>query len=61
MPDEEQSSHFLEHIIESTLQALSENDSFDEETLARLRVLVASSDLTKYERVVEALSSGDGS
>ena len=61
MPDEEQSSHFLEQITESTLQALSENDSFDEETLARLRVLVASSDLTKYERVVGALSSGDGS
>ena len=36
MPDEEQSSHFLEQIIESTLQALSENDSFDEEPLGSL-------------------------
>ena len=60
MPDKEQSSQFLDQIIESTLQALSENNSFDEETLGRLRGLVALSDLTRYERVVEALSSGDG-
>ena len=60
MPAEDHSSQFLEQIIESTLQALSESDSFDEDTLARLRGLTASSDLTTYERVVEALSSGDG-
>ena len=59
MPGEEQSSQFLEQIIESTLGALSENDAFDEETLSRLRELVASSDLTKYERIVEALDSGE--
>ena len=40
MPDGEQSSQFLEQIIETTLEALSENASFDEETLVRLRGLV---------------------
>ena len=30
MPDEEQSSLFLEQIIESTFEALSENETFDE-------------------------------
>ena len=60
MPDGEQSSQFLEQIIETTLEALSENASFDEETLVRLRGLVASSDLTNYERIVEALGNGDG-
>ena len=60
MPDEEQSSQFLEQIIEATLEALSENAAFDEETLARLRGVVASADLTKYERIVEALGNGEG-
>ena len=61
MPDEEQSSLFLEQIIESTFEALSENETFDEETLDRLRELASSSGLTSYERIVEALVSREGS
>ena len=61
MPDGEQSSLFIEQIIESTLEALSENEAFDEETLGRLRELASSSGLTNFERIVEALVSGEGS
>ena len=61
MPDEEQSLLFLERIIESTLEALSENETFDEETLGRLRELASSSGLTNFERIVESLVSGEGS
>ena len=61
MLDEEQSSLFLEQIIETTLEALSENDAFDEETLGRLRKLANSSGLTNFERIVEALVSREGS
>ena len=61
MPDEEQSSLFLEQIIESTFEALSENEAFDEETLGRLRKLASSSGLTSFEGIVEALVSGEGS
>ena len=60
MPDEEQSSLFLERIIESTFEALSRNEAFDEETLGRLRKLASSSGLTNFERIVEALVSGEG-
>lgn len=61
MPDEEKGSLFLEQIVESTFEALSENETFDEETLGRLRELVSSSGLTNFERIVDALVSGDGS
>ena len=61
MPDEEPSSLFLEQIIESTFEALAENETFDEETLGRLRELASSSGLTNFERIVEALVSGEGS
>ena len=61
MPDEEPSSLFLEQIIESTFKALAENETFDEETLGRLRELASSSGLTNFERIVEALVSGEGS
>ena len=61
MPDEEQSSLFLDQIVESTFEALSENKAFDEETLGRLRELASSSGLTNFEPIVEALVSGGGS
>lgn len=61
MPDEEQGSQFLEQIIESTFESLTENKAFDEETLGRLRKLASSSSLTSYERIVEALVSREGS
>ena len=60
MPDKEQSSLFLEQISESTFEALSENEAFDEESLGRLRKLASSSGLTDERRVVEALSKGQG-
>ena len=60
MSDEEQGSPFLEQIIESTFEALSENEAFDEETLGRLRELASSSGLANFERIVEALVSGEG-
>ena len=59
MPDVEQNPLFLEQIIESTFDALSENESFDQETLGRLRELASSSGLTNFEHIVEALVSGD--
>ncbi len=37
MPDEGQTSQFVDQIIERTLQVLSENPDFDDETLARLK------------------------
>ena len=61
MPDKKQNSVFLEQIIESTLEALSENGAFDKKTLGRLRELASSSGLTNFERIVEALVSGEGS
>ena len=60
MPDEGQTSQFLDQIIERTLQALSENPDFDEETLARHKELAGSSDLTDFEKVVAALSYAEG-
>ena len=61
MPNEEQSSLFLEQIIESTLEALSVNETFDEETLVRLRELASSTGLTNFADIVEALVSGERS
>ena len=61
MPDKEQSSLFLEQIIESTLEDLSKDEAFDKETMHRLRKLANSSSLTSFERVVEALVGGEGS
>ena len=59
MPYKEQSSQFLEQIIESTLEALSNDDAFDEETMHRLRKLANSSGLNSFEGVVEALVGGE--
>ena len=61
MLDEEQGSLFLEQIVESTFEALSENETFDEKTLGRLRELASSSGLTNFERIVEALVNGEES
>ena len=60
MPDEGQTSQFVDQIIERTLEVLSENPDFDEETLARLKELADSSDLTDFEKVVAALSYAEG-
>ena len=60
MPDESQTSQFVDQIIECTLQALSENPAFDDETLVRLRELAGTSGRADFEKVVEALSAGDG-
>ena len=60
MPDEGQSSRFVDEIVECTLQALSENPAFDDATLAQLRELAAASGLASFEKVVEALSAEEG-
>ena len=60
MSDEGQTSQFVDQIIEKTLQALSENPFFDDETLSRLKELANSSGLTNDQRVVDALSAGHG-
>ena len=60
MSDEGQTSQFVDQIIEKTLEALSENPSFDDETLSRLSELANSTSLTNDQRVVEALSTGQG-
>ena len=60
MCDEGQTSQFVDRIIERTLQELSENPLFDDEALNRLKELASSSGLTNDQRVVEALSKGQG-
>ena len=60
MPDAGQTSQFVDQIIERTLEVLSENPDFDEETLARLKELAGSSDLTDFQKVVSALSYAEG-
>ena len=60
MPVEGQTPQFVDQIIEKTLQAISENPSFDDETLTRLKELAKSTGLTNDQRVVEALSTGQG-
>ena len=60
MPDEGQTSQFVDQIIERTLQVLSENPDFDEETLARLKELAGTSGLADFEKVVAALSYAEG-
>lgn len=60
MPDEDQSSQFVDEIVECTLQALSENPAFDDVTLTRLRELAGVSELASFEKVVEALSAEEG-
>ena len=59
MPDKEMHSQFVDQIIERTFRALSESPRFDDETLARLRELAGSSGLASFEKVVEALSTGE--
>ena len=60
MPVEGQPPQFVDQIIEKTLQAISENPSFDDETLIRLKELAKSTGLTNDQRVVEALGTGQG-
>ena len=53
-------TQFVDQIIEKTLQAISESPSFDDETLSRLKELATSTGLTNDQKVVEALSTGQG-
>ena len=59
MPDKGQTSQFVDDIVERTLQAISKNPAFDDETLARLKELASASGLADFEKVVEALSAGE--
>ena len=60
MPEENSTSEFIDQIIQYTLQKISENPVFDDEALARLKELAGSSGLTSFERVMDALSAGEG-
>ena len=51
---------FMDQIIEDTLQALSENPVFDDETLRQLKQLAGALSLTNDKKVVEALSTAQG-
>lgn len=48
---------FAEQIIDQMLKSLTENSSFDTETLTRFHELAKSNGLVKYEQVVAALST----
>ena len=48
---------FVEQIIDQVLKRLTENSSFDTETLTHLRELSKSNGLVKYKQVVSALSN----
>ena len=44
-------------IVAQALQALPQHDAFDADTLARLHELAKSGNLSKYERIISALST----
>ena len=51
---------FLDQIINRTLEALTENEHFDEKILRQLRALAASGDLSRPQLVARALlADGD--
>ena len=56
-PNEEQESTFLNQILEQVFDALSDNNSFDDATIMRLRELAKSKELGDVENVVTALSA----
>ena len=50
---------FLDQIITLTLDAVSKNDLFDENTVGKLRVLVVSGDLSKPHLVARSLNPNE--
>ena len=60
MTDEGNVSSFIDQIVQQTLDLVSKHSEFDESTLERIRQLFRSGDVTKYQRVVEALSTNEG-
>ena len=58
--EDSQSSEFIDQIIEHTLQALSRNPAFDDETLRHIKELAGESGLTNDQQVVEVLSKALG-
>ena len=44
-------------IVAQVLQALAQHDAFDADTLTRLHELAKSGNLSKYERIISALST----
>ena len=53
------SSPLVEQIVALMLEALTQHNEFDAETIARLHDLAKSGDMAKFERVVSALSTGE--
>ena len=56
MKTEQGAVSFLDQIINLTLEAVSKNDLFDENTVGKLRTLVVSGDLSKPQLVARSLS-----
>ena len=56
MKGEQENVSFLDQIVTLTLESISKNGLFDENTLGRLRGLFESGDLTKPQLVAGALS-----
>lgn len=50
----------VEQIVAKLFEGLAQNSTFNAETTGRLRDLVKSGDLTKYEQVISALSVEGG-
>ena len=59
MPNETESSSFIDQIICQTIALLSERDEFDEDTLERIEQLLRSDVVVKSERVVDVLSMSE--
>ena len=52
-----ESLSLVEQIVAQALQALTQHDAFDDDTLSRLHELAKSGNLSKYERIISALST----
>ena len=54
-----ESAPFVDQIVEKTLEALVEQEGFDEATITRLRELAHAGRLQIFESVVNALVGGE--
>jgi len=61
MPKEDtESLPLVEQIVAQVFEGLAQNSAFNAETIGRLRELVKSGDLAKYEQIISALSVKGG-
>ncbi|MFQ5539969.1 MAG: hypothetical protein ACE5FB_06165 [Candidatus Binatia bacterium] len=50
----------LEDILDQTFMSIEEHETFDSETIRKLKQLMASGDLAKPKKVIDAIRSGSG-